>query len=203
MPTVVIGNNTGDDYSGTEDCHIYVNGADTNYGENVWLYLYPSSERVNVLLKFSGIDSLVDGITVSAASLYLYNNSLSNPSAFRRCLRNWTESGATYNTYDGTNAWTSVGAMSNGNDRVATASLTYQFPGTEGYISPGDLASDVNGMASGTYGNYGWVIEATGGESWMTFASKNNSDGYRPYLSVTYTESGGSGNSYYYQQQQM
>ena len=190
MPTVIIGNNTGDDYSGTEDAYIYANQTDNNYSENIWLYLYPSSERVNVLLKFSGIESLPDNINVSSALLYLYNNGLANPAEFRRLLRNWIENDATYNIYSTGNSWSTSGAMSNDNDRISATSLSYTFPGSTGYISPGDLASDIDGMTSGTYNNYGWVIEATGGDSWGTFASSENTDGQRPYLSVTYTESG-------------
>jgi len=74
MPTIVIGNNTGDDYSGTDDTSIYGAHADTNYGENSTLY-FSADDPCFCLLNFSGLSSISSGaISVSAASFFIYHS---------------------------------------------------------------------------------------------------------------------------------
>jgi hypothetical protein len=203
MPTVVIGNNTGDDYSGTEDCYIWVNHPDSVYSGGTIQYIHGSDERCSVLTKFTGLSGVTAPVTVSAANIYLYSLGQNKDAAVRRVLRNWVDGQATYNIYSTGNSWTTAGCLGDGSDRVATASATFTFSGT-GYLDTGNISTDVQGIINGTYSNYGWLFEITEtGANWEGMRHSDSSDGQRPYLTVTYTESGGTGNSYYYQQQQM
>lgn len=213
MPTVVIGNNAGDDYSGTEDARLYQPWADYNFGANTQIVVskYGSGNYSNTLLKFSGLSNL-SSITVSAATLAVYRSGgegTAHDITFQRVLRNWVEGAQTsglntadspasccWNKYGSENSWTSGGGISNGNDRSAV--VTGSFSSSDyGYktISSSQLATDVQNMANGDYDNYGWNLEQTSNidtGSYSVFDSSEGTDGRRPYLSVTYTESGGS-----------
>lgn len=196
MPTVVIGNNTGDDYSGTEDTVLHSDAPDSTYGTQTGLECkYTSSARNNTLLKFSGLSNITGPVTVSAASIYLYgSNPWDNITLYaRRLLRNWSEDNATYNVYNTDNSWSTAGALSDGNDRVASAtgSLTV---GTSANYDSFDCAADVEDMINGDINNYGYVITRDTEDSfyYTSHTSSEGTDGQRPYLSVTYEESGGS-----------
>jgi hypothetical protein len=196
MPTVVIGNNTGDDYSGVEDTVLHSDAADTAYGSQAGLECkYTSSARNNTLIRFSGLSNIDGPATVSAASVYIYgSNPWDNITLHaRRLLRNWSEDNATYNIYNTGNSWTSGGAMSDGNDRVASATGTMTVGTTANYDSF-DCAANVEDMINGTINNYGYVISRDTEDSfyYTSHVSSQGTDGQRPYLSVTYTESGGS-----------
>jgi hypothetical protein len=227
MPTVVIGNNTGDDYSGTEDAMILEWGslATRNCGGrvNTEISKAASGDYANTLIKFSGLSNLPASISVSASALYMTcwtHTAGTRTATAKRLLRNWIEgtldnadrtgdspASCCWNEYGSQNAWTTAGALSDGNDRSSTASATMTMDGTGyKYFSGSQLNTDIANMRSGTYSNYGWMLERTDGSGDSThdvFAMSEDMDGHRPYLSVTYTEGGSSGNSYYYQQQQM
>jgi hypothetical protein len=213
MPTVVIGNNTGDDYSGTEDTMLRSAFPDDNYGSNIDFNVqrYASGNHVTSLVRFTGLSSISSRVSVSSASLYIFKNggnSNNNTITARALLRNWSESVATWNVYSTGNSWATAGGLSDGTDRSSNVSATIISGDTGEYktFSSAQLAADVEGCINGDASNYGWHFERTDGSNDSTyseFSSSNNDDGQRPYLSVTYTESGGTGNSYYYQQQQM
>jgi len=212
MPTVVIGNNTGDDYSGTEDTLIKQASAENNYGskDNFEITKYNTNDYSHSLIKFSGISSLPSDITISASTMYLYcstHASGTRTATAKRLLRDWIEGSlngsnrsgnspysSCWNEYGSGNTWTSSGAISDGNDRSGTDSGIMDLDGT-GYksVSDNQLNLDVENITNGTYNNYGWHFEVTGTPATYTydvFTSSEGSDGQRPYLSVTYTESG-------------
>ena len=204
MPTVVIGNNTGDDYSGTEDTVLYSDAPNSTYGTQTGLECkYTTLDRYNTLLKFSGLSNITGPVTVSAASIYLYgSNPLSNRTLYaRRLLRNWSEDNATYNVYNTGSSWSTAGALSDGNDRVASATGSLTVGTTANYDSF-DCAADVEDTINGDINNYGYIITRDTKDTLYSTShtSSEGTDGQRPYLSVTYTESG---NTYYYQQMQM
>jgi hypothetical protein len=86
----------------------------------------------HALLAFD-TSSLPAGATITAATLTLVNNGtpgsgllLSNGLLLRRLLRTgWTEGGATWSTYDGTNAWRTAGANSISTDYSTLHSGAY------------------------------------------------------------------------------
>ena len=205
MPTVVIGNNTGDDYSGTEDA-IIVSGATTNnYGGRTESSI---ATGLYLLIRFSGLLSISGPVIVSTATLSLYKNSgeSSGTIELRRLLRNWIEgtlNGADrsgdspysccWNEYGSENTWTTAGALSDGNDRVASSSATMSIATTTGqYYDSGNLCADVEDFINGDASNYGWHCYTTIATYGAFFRMKNyGASGTLPYLTITYTESGG------------
>lgn len=200
MPTVVIGNNTGDDYSGTEDTRLTQASPTTNSGtvDVLDMNKATSGQYQHSIIKFSGLSNIPSSVTIDSAylSLYHFTGPYAQTFSFRRLLRNWNESQATWNIYSTGNNWSTAGATSDGNDRVADATATLQTTTSSGaYRTSGNLSSDAGGFVSGSVNNYGWHIERTDGADdahAVRFRSSNIGDGYRPYLTVTYTESGGS-----------
>ena len=211
MPTVVIGNNTGDDYSGTEDGRLIQATPNTNSGTvDVFDMIKAVSDQyTHSLIRFSGLSNISAVATVSSAvlSLYHFNGTSVQTFSLRRLLRNWVEAQATWNIYSTDNNWSTAGATSDGNDRSSGVSATLTNSSSVGrYRDSGDLSADVKSFINGDLTNNGWHGERTDGADdgfVVRFRSSNTGDGYRPYLTVTYTESSGTGNTYYYQQMQM
>ena len=202
MPTVVIGNNTGDDYSGTEDAAIY--GTTLNYGAQTESGCF--SNR-NLLIKFSGLSSISGPVTVSSAvlSLYKISGSANGDISIRRLLRDWVEGtqnggdrandtpdSCCWNEYGSGNSWTTAGGLGDGTDRVTSTSATLTVGATTGaYYNSGELSMDVAGFINGT-SNYGWHLSSSLTAYQAYFRMKNyGTSGTLPYLTVTYTESGG------------
>jgi len=206
MTVSVIGDNTGDDYSGTEDAQLKEGAATTNYGSNANFEVgkYDSGDYTNGLVSFSGISNLPASLTVSSAVLSLYLEGAdgeggSHTIQAKRLLRDWVEAQVTWTIWKTSNNWTSGGGESNGNDRSATLSTENTSLGTTTgqYYSFTDIAemqSNVEDFADGTLSNYGWHLERTDAvqdQHYRVFTSSEGADGQRPYLSVTYTATGG------------
>ena len=201
MPTEVVGDNTGDDYSGTIDVRMSADAATTNY-DNTYIEVAkwnPPSDQLDSVIAFTGLSSISASSTVSAATFALYRTEGNTPAQsldMHRCLRNWVENQATWNNYSTGNAWTTAGGRSDGNDRSATVSATLSTGTANGYqtISSAGLAADVEDFIDGTYSNYGWQMERNDGEGnslYARFTDSEGTDGQRPYLSVTYAAAGG------------
>lgn len=202
MPTVTIGANTADTYSGFADTMLKENDPTSNKGSDDYFEVtkYSGGDWTTGLVKASGISSIPAGSIITAVSLFLYQYSaaIANGSyvvAAKRCLRNWVEAEATWNVYSTGNSWTTGGAFGNGTDRDATA--TFASAGLD--LSTGaykELVGDVNAiydvqrMLDGAISNYGWMLERTDAANdfaYRQFRSSQASDGQRPYLSVTYS----------------
>lgn len=202
--TVTIGDNTGNTYSGTDDAHIRSDSTTTNYGTNGSLEVtkYAVGNHVSALVKFSGLSNIVGPVTVSSATLYLYytgptSGSDTHTIDVHRVLRAWVEAQATWNIYSTGNSWTTAGALSDGNDRVATVSASFALIGntSPSYVAytGAQLATDVENIINGSNANNGWVFErsdAGDDTNYRIFASSEGSDGQRPYLDITYTVAG-------------
>ena len=203
MPTVVIGNNTGDDYSGTSDAAIY--GTTLNYGAQTESGCFTNR---NILIKFTGLSSISGPVTVSSAILSLYKNSgtANGDITLRRLLRDWVEGARNggertlddpdsccWNEYGSGNTWTTAGGLADGTDRVASSSATLTVGATTGqYYDSGDLSANVGGFINGTYSNYGWHLSSSLTAYQAYFRMKDYAtSGTKPYLAVTYTESSG------------
>lgn len=204
MPTVIIGNNTGDDYSGTSAVHIRSNATTYNYGGYTYGYTYGR----NILIKFTGLSNISAPVTVSAAVLsqYRYASGDSQTISINRLLRDWvkgTQSGADrqndnpdsccWNEYGSGNTWATAGGTGTG-DIVATASGTLGSSGSSGYVSSDDLSADTEDFINGDVSNYGWLEQRiSGANATIRWELEGAADGQRPYLSVTYESSGGTG----------
>ena len=77
MSTALIGDNSTDDYAGTEDAMIASVNPTYNYGAGNTLFIYEETgDIIHSLLKFSGLSNISSPVTVSSASLYIYYNNL-------------------------------------------------------------------------------------------------------------------------------
>jgi len=214
MPTVVIGDNTGDDFSGTEDAMVknFSTRVGFNYGGSTLLEItkYTATpDHAHSLIRFTGISNLPSSITVSSASVSLYLNggggSKTHILTMKRLLRTWTENtlngttgDASNNNYSIGNAWTTGGGLSDGNDRSATVSDTILANNTfNEYKTSADIAqlrTDIENFASGANTNDGWHFERTDDQDdtqYRDFTSSEGTDGQRPYLTIVYTTGAG------------
>lgn len=208
MPTVVIGNNTGNDYSGTEDALLHSGVATNNFGGSA---AFGWNNNYALMLKFSGLSNITRPVTVSSVicSIYKYAGGGTGTGTFYRCLRNWIEGtqdnasheiddpdSCCWNEYGEGNAWTTAGCLGDGTDRVADATTTMTIGATEGqFYDSGNLSIDVEDMVNGDVSNYGWSIPnncaAYGAYWYLSEAIGAGEDGHLPYLSVTYEAGGG------------
>jgi hypothetical protein len=200
MPTVIIGDNTGDDFAGTDDSLLSQASPTTNYGSSneIGATKFAGGDHYNTLLSFSGISSLPSSLSVSSVTLGLYLKNAGGAStqtlSIKRLLRNWIEAQATWNIFATSSNWTTGGALSDGNDRSATTSASISSNGTTGVYQTvtdtGTFAAIIEDYADGTLVNYGEHIERTDGaddSTYRVFTSSEGTDGQRPYLIVTYT----------------
>ncbi len=207
MPTVIISNNTTGaypgDFSGANDTEIKQSTPTTNMSGNSHyeIHKFGAGDHAHATIVFTGLSNIPSAATITSVTLGLY---LVNASAgadhdftLRRILRNWVLAEATWNVWSTGNSWTTAGAQSDGNDRVAASSGTFGPVNiTTGAHksttwSSGGVVDDVQGWVAGSFSNYGWLIERSGAGEDSTFRDFSDSaaatDGNRPYLSVTYT----------------
>ena len=71
MPTVTIGANTGDDYSGVEDTAMRSSSATSNYDTRTTIQISENSisDHNIMLFRFTGISNLPAALTVSNATI--------------------------------------------------------------------------------------------------------------------------------------
>jgi len=180
------------DLSPTGDTQISASSPDTNVGTNAELNIqYTYRQEARALIKFDL--SALTGATIISATLYYtaYNNVSSTATTYlHRILSGnsgWTESGATFNTIDGTNAWAgSAGCQTAGTDFSATAMGTNssQYTQNTEYSMDLDLA-EFNAMVAANYGMVAFINASWTQKKW--YSSNSGVPSYRPHLSVTYT----------------
>ena len=199
MPTVTIGANTTDTYSGVTDNEMREGDAFTNQDSVTAIETskFGSGDYRNISIKFSGLSNISAGSTITSATLYLYLTAAGGSGdviSFYRILRNWQATEATWTIYSTGNSWTSGGARSVGNDVASATGTASVGTSTGAYVAFTGLASDVQGIIDGTYGNYGWMLDRTDSANdshFRVWASSEGTNGQRPYLEVTYTAGGG------------
>lgn len=209
MTVTVIGDNTGDDYSGTEDTYLKEGGGDATNNFSTSTQLFVSKFNLNnehvALLGFSGLSNIPSGDTVSAATIGLYlfvdQGGGTHNIEVRKTLPSWVENETTWNISSTGNNWTTAGARSLGNDISNTQTATVAVNSTASEYktwSSAQLATDVDGLVKD------WRFERTdvGGDSqFKDFMSSNGTDGQRPYISVIHTAPTAGNPWYYYAQQ--
>lgn len=204
MPTVTIGDNTGDDFAGTVDASMDSQAPTENNGSDTVMLVYGDSngEREAMLVAFTGLSNLPSPLSVSAASIELYNEAFTGVNwphdmVTRLVLEDWIEGEVTWNEYASGSAWASAGCNGSADRRDAetdTQSVEAGDPAEyHTWADSAQLAADVEDFVDGTLPNYGWRI---GPEANILFetaeqATREGSDGVRPFLSVTYTEESG------------
>ncbi|HYE60017.1 MAG TPA: fibronectin type III domain-containing protein [Candidatus Kapabacteria bacterium] len=169
------------------------NGAKTtNYGSNTTMTVqeWAGTNQIRMVVKFD-LSFIPASSTITAATLKLYQSSFAgtpNSQHVHRLTRDWTESGVTWNRYDGTNSWTTVGG-----DYSSTVTAT----GTHSWVGSGtentyDVTTDVGMFSAGTATNYGWLIKMrteNGSQNSLIYhTTEAANSAYHPRLTVTYTE---------------
>ena len=207
--TKYIGDNTSGspsmDYAGAEDTMLYESNNGYNYGITATIEVgkYSSGGYRMVLIKFSGLSNIPATATVTGATFYFYNtaSTATQTVTMRRMLLNWAEGsqdgaeGDPNWTYlANPTAWTTGGALSDGNDRSAAVTCSFEITnaGSQYYsCTSAQLIADVQNFVDGGQSNYGWHLERTDGADdsvYMTYQSSEGTNGQRPYLKVDYTD---------------
>ena len=192
MPVITIGDNTADDFAGTEDAYFRSDAPTSNYGSDATIRAYGSTAR-NGVLSFSGFANVPAGATINDITQYIYNTSgiTSSIFSFRRVLLNWVEAQITWNIYSTGNNWNTAGGLGDDTDRSSTVSGTVTVT-TTGWYSNSDAQwiTDHQNFLDGTWNNYGYHIQ-NGTTTFGLFASSEGTDGQRPYIEIDYTAGGG------------
>jgi hypothetical protein len=185
-----------------DDTNLQQANPTTNYGAVGTFYVGQSASpgTSRELLKFDlthGTNPPTAGAsTISAGTVTLYceSSGATRTVVLYKCLRNWVEGSATWNTYDGTNNWTTAGAGSDGNDYsstglgsvVVSAATSYDLPLTA------DGVTAVQAWINNPSSNYGFLIKDTTESSVNRFTSiEGATAANRPKLTFIYTDSGG------------
>lgn len=194
--SVTIGNNTGNTFSGTEDAKLIQTSPTTNFGTNVQLEAtkFGVGDHGNSVIRFPGLSSISGPVTVTAATLFLYQESGSGTYSvdLRRLLLAWIVSQVTWNNYITSTAWTTAGGEGSGTDIAAAVSATLNFDNSVGYkgFSAAQLRADIQNIINGVNPNNGWLVtRSDAGEDslFKVLTSSEGTDTNRPYLALTYT----------------
>ena len=193
-------------YTGTMDDWINAfSGADINRGTNTDLDIR-SADTDRALIRFAIFVSeggpVPNGATITSATLSLYE--YSGPDGVfqaTRLLRNWTETGATWNTTGTGTAWTVAGAggagtdvMSSADGQGSIANATTNNCGSAPFPAVCwlniDVTAGVQAFSSGT-ANFGWLITQVSSSApaqYKDFNAKDNNNfpALRPQLTITY-----------------
>lgn len=159
----------------------------TNHSTVTYIFCYkstPNGERSLVQFDLSGIPG---GSTISAATLYLFNESggASSTISIYQMLVSWVEAQSTWNKRNSTTNWGAPGGQS-GVDYNSTALGSISCGGAGGWKSL-SITTTVSAWLSGSLSNNGLFLIETGADGSVYFTSKEGTSSNRPYLSVTYT----------------
>lgn len=184
------------DETDSVDTSISSSSATSNFGTAGNLpigELSGSTSTRNSLLKFD-LSSIPSNATITSATLYItiYTDAADNTTTFSvyRMKRAWTESGATWNTYDGTNSWQTAGGTGT-NDRESTGIGSRSMSASESVpaeISFSLTASKIQEMVSGTFTNNGFMIASSGetDAGYWAYSSNQATTTVRPRLVINY-----------------
>lgn len=150
-------------------------------------------------IKFDLAGDIPAGATITGVTLrlYAYFDAADNNRTARvyRCLRAMT-SGATWNTYDGSNNWGTAGAGNTTTDREATDVGTRAYTSNEAVDEYKEFTLDANEiqeMFTGAFTNNGFIIKMdTESDDCWFHRPPGHAD--EPELIVTYTPADSGGN---------
>ena len=179
-------------YGGCRDAYIQAGNATTNYGaiERMRVTGYADGGATNVqrgLVRFD-LSSIPTGTTITSAKLWLYSydaTSSQGSSGYYGAYpltRDWTETGATWNSAGGA-IWTTPGG-----DFGSTADGTVAKQTGSGVWYVIDLTSRIQQCINSSCNNYGWVIKLTDENlhSQDSFYQSDTSNAsYRPKLVIS------------------
>jgi hypothetical protein len=206
MPTVIISDDTGADFSGVEDVRIRLAAPTSNDGSGATLEAtaYDVGDDNRFLIRFAGLSNIpstatIDSVTLTLnCSANLANLSAPNEVQIYRCTRAFVEGQATWNIYSTGNSWATAGGTGTGDSEASASHVEAPSAGTgDKTFSSAGLIADVQAWVDGSVTNNGWLVKHSGDPSGSAqtkvyeFVSSEGTDGSRPELSVTYTDAGG------------
>lgn len=187
------------------DTRINSNTATTNYGNGTLLYAGETNGAVatsRTLIRFNDLTNLPRRAVIDSAILWLciQDDASSNARTYEvyRVIRNWVAgdgsagSGATWNTYDGTNNWSTAGCGNSTTDydgSVVLASASLSASEALGTMIPFSLnTSEIQKFVDGTYNNYGFLIKAQteANDMYVFYSADHATVTLAPLLEVTY-----------------
>lgn len=200
MPTIIYTNNTsGGDSTALVEADLSVVGPTFNFDGNPTMnceHVGGVTDRV-MWLKLTDLSGIPSGSTIDDVDIELYREGgFSSGGAVhfaRNCLRDVLVSQLTGTVARTGTPWTTVGALSDGNDRGASNIGTMSVDNTNGYkvLSGAGLIDLVQDWVDGVVNNYGILIfPDTADDVYSTFTQSEGTDGQRPRLVVTYTVGG-------------
>jgi len=152
---------------------------------------------MRILIKFD-FSSIPSNATISSAMLYLTTTTdISSNTRTKRVYRQkraWTETGATWNKYDGTNNWQTAGGFGADDceqtDIGSVSMGASEANGTE--ISISLSTSAIREMVSGEFANNGFMVKTDSevNDAYSFASSSNGTSTRRPKLVVEYTVGG-------------
>jgi len=172
----------------TADTRLSQYNPNTNYGSGTFFEVQNVTNYFGRSLLYFDTSDIPDGVTFSQGDLLLYVSSYSSTTFYIRACRltqtAWTEMGATWNKYDGTNSWTTAGG-----DFTTTNSVEISLA-TSGWAT-----WNASSLIQDCYNNQSKKVhlllksreDNAGG--WRDFYSREYTDdpSLRPKLTVTYT----------------
>ena len=170
----------------------------TNFGTNATLGTSASGGALRTSLLDWDLSSIPAGATCDSATLSLWSSASVAGAAswgIYVMIQTWTEAGANWNTYDGTNAWPgSVGAKTSGTDYetdAAPPTITYPVSSIDTEASA-DLTAGANLTAAKVASKFGATlmisIGQTGSANRFWHSSNATTPEFRPKLVIVYTE---------------
>lgn len=167
------------------DSHIIENAKTTNYGSSLILETDSESGKSERIILFFNISSIPLNSIINNATLELYLSGGTGSNfnlGIYRITKHWTETGVTWNTYDGTNAWTAAGG-----DYDSNIYDVYSISSFAGWKS-WNLTKLVQEYVNGTNTNYGFILipQVQAGNNYKQFTSKNNATSFTPKLIIDY-----------------
>ena len=186
-----------------ESTFLYEGLATTNYGTNAELSLGISgaSQARRSLVRFPSLPSGVSGVSSVVFSLFSSSEGMSNARSvyIAASKRAWTQAGATWNKYDGTNDWGTAGAMNASDYDSAMAfgnasiSATIAANAEVQFTLDNTLfAAYLNAQATYPGGFLVYMTEAAT-DYWNPHSNDAATAGYRPKLTFNYTVGGSAG----------
>jgi thrombospondin type 3 repeat protein len=176
------------------DTYLSQNSANTNYGTQTSL-LVDSDDPAGTgrdkrtLIKFD-LSQIPAGATIQSASLKI-NVTNASPQQYNihDLKQNWTETGATWNRYNGSSRWGGAGANSTTSDRGGTDFGPFRATSTGAQTVALNSAgvAKIQEWVNGQGSNYGFLIAPianTSSTDGIAFSSRESSS--KPVLEVTY-----------------
>jgi len=191
---IITDNSTGGTFSGTTDALIDAGAPDANNNTNTTLSLRESATPRRGVLKFDGLSNITGPVTVSSATLSVYDTvGSTGPIEIYEILRAMSIVDVTWNKYDATNNWATAGGLGAG-DVTSSPLVSSSFSGSIGYndFTSAALATHVQNIINSSLTNNGVLFRKTDDtDGSVPIASDDGTDAQRPKLTVVYTSGGG------------